>query len=87
MGAGDHTKALVRAAEVPCGDEIDSLIYALDVFLPLVDLRQEARCAPSSDAWAAPWVWAKALYALLGWIVTSLAILTVSGIMKRRTGS
>ncbi|MDX2233853.1 MAG: hypothetical protein NW200_05090 [Hyphomonadaceae bacterium] len=69
--------------ELPCASEIQPFLYATDVFIPLVDLRQESQCRPRGDA--VGWNVAKALYALLGWIVTSLTILTVSGVLRRRS--
>lgn len=81
--AGDQD---VPRAAVPCGDEISPGLYAIDVFIPLLDLRQEIRCAPSAEGgvWFAAWRWGKAAYAILGWIVTSLTILTLVTVIKRR---
>lgn len=73
-----------------CADAIDPLVYAADVFIPLVDLRQESKC----EVGAAPGVTLlageesvyrilKSVYALLGWVLTSLAILTFSGVLRR----
>jgi hypothetical protein len=72
------------AAEAPCGDQIDSLWYALDVFVPLLDLKQEEKCAISSrgDDWK--WRAFKSLYAVTGAFVTSLMLLTISGVLRRR---
>ncbi|HWT11142.1 MAG TPA: hypothetical protein VN231_00140 [Allosphingosinicella sp.] len=91
------------ASNVPCGRTINEALYALDVLIPLVDLREETGCevglaaespaphsaappeepaSPASRIAAAtldsPTFWAvlKALYAILGWIIVSLAILT-----------
>lgn len=69
--------------EIPCGDEINGFIYALDVFLPLVDLHEEEQCRLSGEDWAAPWHWAKAAYTLLGWLVISLFIITATGFIRR----
>lgn len=100
-------------AEIPCGESISSILYAVDVFIPLLDLRQESRCqirsfdkkrdvigwdeagVPSStiseriSAYGRavlndPRVWliGKAIYAVLGWIVVSITILTISGILR-----
>ncbi len=72
------------APEARCGHEIEPLWYALDVLVPLIDLRQEERCTISSreDAW--PWRWFKAIYAVIGAIATSLVLLTVSGVLRGR---
>jgi hypothetical protein len=80
---------LARSAEevstqVPCGDQVEPLWYALDVFVPLLDLRQEDKCSIASRADAWPWRAFKSLYAIVGAIVTSLMLLTVSGVLRRR---
>jgi hypothetical protein len=79
----------VVARPSPCDTEVSSLLYALDTFLPLIDLDQERRCtirsAPPSerpDPYLAQRVM-KALYELAGWLVTSLLILTVTGVLRR----
>ncbi len=69
--------------DLPCATNIQSFLYATDIFIPLIDLRQETRCSPRADAEA--WQFAKALYAILGWIVTSLTVLTVSGVLRQRS--
>ena len=71
---------------IPCGDEISPGLYAIDVFIPLLDLRQEVRCAPSTEDHVAAKIarWFKAFYAVLGWVVTTLLLLTVAGFIKRR---
>lgn len=78
---------LPLAKEEPCGKFVDPTLYAADVFFPLIDLRQEQRCTISSQDSAWPWRWAKALYAIVGWIVVSLTILTFSGFARRRAGT
>ena len=70
------------ATPVDCGKAIESLLYAADVFIPLLDLRQEIRCTPKEDAIL--WQRIKSLYAVLGWIVTSLTILSVTGLLRER---
>ena len=70
--------------EVPCGDQVEPVWYALDVFVPLLDLKQEVRCDISvrEDAWG--WRAFKSIYAILGALVSSLVLLTVSGVLRRR---
>lgn len=68
-----------------CGTSIVPLIYAADVFIPIIDLRQESLCTVSSQQ-SVPWAYLKSLYALFGWLVTSLMILTVSGVLRSRIG-
>jgi len=70
--------------ELPCDDQIEPLIYALDVFVPALDLRQENRCTITTKPQAIVWRALMALYSILGWIVTSLTLLTISGILRRQ---
>jgi hypothetical protein len=77
------------AVPSPCDRDVSSLLYALDVFIPLVDLEQENRCkvrdAPRTSGDDPYFIWrlGKALYELIGWLVTSLVILTISGVLRR----
>lgn len=73
--------------ERPCGSEVEPALYAADVFIPLLDLRQEQRCTISShpDDWM--WRWAKGAYAILGWLVISLSIFTIGGFARRRAAA
>ena len=68
-------------SELPCGDAINPFLYAVDEFIPVLDLRQESRCSVASTA--PGWQFASLAYAILGWIVTSLTILTLTGILRR----
>jgi hypothetical protein len=72
-------------SEVPC-DQRESFVYALDVMLPLLDLRQESRCKMSAEErdYGFAWRAGKALYAVAGWVVLSGLILTVSGVVRRQ---
>ena len=81
LGAGRPLAA--TDPEQPCGDLIDSALYALDVIVPILDLRQEIRCAISSKSEAWPWRIAKTLLAIVGGIVTAMAVLSVSGVLRR----
>jgi hypothetical protein len=67
--------------DVPCGHHIEPALYALDVFVPVIDLKQREACsiAPEHTIWR----FAQAFYALLGWVMTPLLILTASGLLKR----
>jgi hypothetical protein len=70
--------------ELRCGDAIDPFLYALETFVPALELHQGSKCEISARPDAAPWRWAKALYAILGWIVTSLTVLTITGVLRRQ---
>ncbi len=69
--------------EIRCGDQIEPALYALDTFVPLLDLKQESKCTISSVESAWRWRVAKSAYAILGWIVTSAVILAMSGIVRK----
>lgn len=105
---GQSSAATDLPKAVACGDQINPPIYAIDLFIPLIDLRQEGKCevgeAPgarlgpgvaipipglnwtwrSAFAEVELWRWGKALYGICGWILTSLAILTFSGVLRRQ---
>lgn len=88
----------VRPTGPPCGAEIVPILYALDVAIPLLDLRQEGKCEPGlaegiplDTAHGVPtqsdvdsWRFIKAAYALIGALLTALAVVTFTGIMRRR---
>gem|GEM_PF-5335953 len=84
-----------------CGHEINAVVYALDVFIPLIDLREEDKCEVGKasenrllEGWTLcgwelipeeqVWRFAKVLYAIIGWVVTSLSVLTFSGLLRRQ---
>lgn len=97
---------------VSCGAAIDAGIYAIDLFIPVVELRQEQRCYirprdaadlnryPADTLWGLAsrpaqtlsaigkdpgvWLWARSIFILLGWIVISLTLLTVTGLLRRQ---
>ncbi|CBK40686.1 protein of unknown function [Nitrospira defluvii] len=78
-------------SDVPCRDSIRLLVYAADVFIPLVDLREEGKCdidqakgSEASNLEITAFRLIKALYAILGWLVTGAAVVTVSGVMRHR---
>lgn len=69
--------------EQPCGKEINSLLYALDVFVPLLDLKQEDRCSITTRDNGYWWRLFNTLYELLGAIVTPITILSMTGLLRR----
>lgn len=72
--------------EIPCGNAINPLLYAADVFIPVVHLHQEERCEITNVDTVEPLFWriAKGFYAFWGWIAVSLSIITFSGIVRAR---
>lgn len=84
VAGGDGVSGLNSPNAVkPCGDQINVPLYAVDTFVPLIDLKQEMRCRPDPKYWY--WQMAKSVYTALGWIVTSMLILAVSGLIRRRS--
>lgn len=78
------TEPRVGSTEIRCGNQIDPMLYALDVMVPLLDLRQEQRCTVSADSSAWFWRLVKVAYAVVGWIVVSGLVLTASGFVRRQ---
>lgn len=99
------------ARNVGCAETIDEALYALDVLIPLIDLRQENRCDvgraipfDESTKFGRPesaadlvhlvrsrtiesegfWSVLKALYAIVGWFIVSLSILTFAHTNRSR---
>jgi hypothetical protein len=76
---------------IACATSISEAIYALDLMIPIIDMRHDARCelttsSPAPHAWyrsASLWNWLKTAYTILGAIVVSLAVLTFSGVLNR----
>lgn len=81
---------VVEAEKVPCGEEAHSVLMAVDLFIPLIDLGQEDLCVIRSDErpfdwrdelW--PWRLARSVYEILGWLVISMTIVTLTGVIRR----
>lgn len=68
-----------------CGGEIISVLYAIDVFVPLLNLKEEDKCVitPDSDRTGGYRV-LKSLYSILGTLLTSLLILSIPGLLRKR---
>lgn len=66
--------------------EFSPLIYAVDSFLPIVDLHQESYWLPRENGWAGSWGWVKIylwFHIAFGWILTTLAVVGLTGIVKK----
>jgi hypothetical protein len=85
QAGGSKKKYLLAANEKPCGDQIDPLIYAVDMFIPLLDLRQESRCVVSAAPEASPWRLSAFFYTLLGWGLMSWMLLDLARIATSGT--
>ena len=103
---GSQLAAKNLARNVPCGDNINEALYALDVLIPLIDLREESRCEVGEaavprnrpdirdgvlgtlESWPRKptdfWDVLKALYAIAGWFIVSLSILTFAHTNRAR---
>jgi hypothetical protein len=93
----------VSLPNIACRDAIEPGLYAFELVTPILNLRQESRCAirskpdhknslkilnrcqpvPEIFTLAPVWEYGEALYMLAGTIITSLALLTFSGIARR----
>lgn len=70
-------QAAARCAEVPLG-------FALDAFLPLVDLGIDKQCEVSTTRpgwWAAEGL--RVTYAILGWLFVPMVALTYAGVLRK----
>ncbi|MEA3010308.1 MAG: hypothetical protein QOJ91_2000 [Sphingomonadales bacterium] len=76
-----RTQSAVEGCNVVTDSVIDRAIYAVDVFVPLVEFRQECAFTINERAWLLRLL--KTLYAALGWLVVSLTLLTFSGVLRR----
>ncbi|MFW6089364.1 MAG: hypothetical protein ACODAB_06400, partial [Gemmatimonadota bacterium] len=83
-------------ARVPCGDNISNLVFAADHMVPVLEFGQRHRCQvagtrpPGTEGWwLSPDLWevALTLYSVLGAIFVSIALLTVSGVLRRHAES
>ncbi len=71
------------APERRCGEEINSFWYALDVLVPLLNLKQEERCSITMRDAGYWWRFWEAFYAILGAIITPIMLLSVTGMLRR----
>jgi hypothetical protein len=77
----DRAEATVGAPR--CGaNDIQPVFYALDMMVPVMALHQLDRCwvdaRPGTEGWQAFW----SVFSFVGKLVTSLALLTYSGVLK-----
>ena len=75
--------AQATAGAPPCGDsDIQPLFYAMDMMVPVMALHQLDKCwvdtRPGTAGWRGFW----SVFSFVGKLVTSLALLTYSGVLK-----
>ncbi len=62
------------------------LVYAADVFVPILDLHQETHWRPATSKGG--WGWAVTIfmwfYILLGWVFTTVAVAGLTGLVRQR---
>ncbi len=81
--AVDSVGKLVRGRDYP---PFDPLWYALDTFVPFVDLHQESRWIPDPESGSSAGWWARLylyLHISVGWIITALAAASLTGVVKK----
>jgi hypothetical protein len=63
----------------------NALVYSLDAFLPIVDLHQSSHWLPNKNrgAFGIFLFWYMRFHIMLGWILTSLAVIGFSGIVRK----
>jgi hypothetical protein len=66
------------------GTTAEAVATALDLVLPLIDLHADQRCEVDDQApHRGPWAWLLLVYSVAGWVVSSLAIVTFSGLGRK----
>lgn len=78
---GDTALATIEAR---CADQIVPLFYSIDLMLPFIPLHQENRCEVSTRPEFLGWRIAKLSFSIIGKIVTALALITFSGVLRTR---
>jgi hypothetical protein len=75
-----------QASAAPlCGrHDILAQFYAIDMMLPIVQLHQEDKCELTHTAETKWWRIGAAVFSILGKLITSLALLTYTGVLKPR---
>ena len=79
-----HTEDSQATAGAPsCGDsDIQPLFYAMDLVVPVMALHQIDKCWVDTRPGTAGWRLFWSVYSFVGKLVTSLALLTYSGVLK-----
>jgi hypothetical protein len=78
-----HDAGALRATTDPAAP-FQPFVYSLDTLAPIIDLGQEATWAPDGAKrwgdWVQRYLW---LHIALGWIVTTLAVAALTGLVRR----
>jgi len=91
LGFANDAMARTKDAKAYCPEHC-ALVYSLDAFVPLIDLRQVAYWLPDSAKHISLWkinlpgallcgyLW---VHTLLGWIFTTLLVVGLTGVIRR----
>jgi hypothetical protein len=71
--------------DIAC-DEVSPFLYALDTMLPVMQLHMEGKCEFSDSKPGRLWRLGRAFYAMIGWIIVTLAALTWTGVLRKEPG-
>ena len=81
LAAGNDARL---SGEYRCGEQVDPVLYPIELFVPLLDLRQQDKCMISTRPSAFLYRCLKFLYTVTGSIFTSLTLLSIAGVLRRR---
>ena len=59
----------------------ERLLYSIDTFVPLIELRKECAFTIEPSAWI--WSLLDAYFSIVGWIITSVTIVTLTGLVRK----
>ncbi|MEM1275915.1 MAG: hypothetical protein AAGH74_05280 [Pseudomonadota bacterium] len=68
------------AERVPDFQPFSPVIYAIDTFVPLVNLHQEPHWIPQGGTWARLYL---NIHIAMGWLITTLFVASLTGIVKK----
>ena len=71
----EHITAAKRASETP---DFQPFIYSLDLLIPVINLQQRAAWIPHGAA-----QWVAVVLTLAGWVLTTVAVAALSGLLKK----
>jgi hypothetical protein len=95
QASGYNGASELDATYIRCGNSVFVPVLALDLLIPILDLQQERKCEivayhpdlPFAASEIRLWKLAKTIYTLAGAAAVSLALLTVSGFLRKRAES
>jgi len=75
-----------------CNDQINPLFYTIESMIPIIEFGQVKQCIPRlaegasgpTQAELNKWWAAKVGFVVIGWVIISIAVITFSGLIRRR---